>query len=186
MRLLVAGKAVCSGVWWGRVPRKSILEELRGSSALSSSDPECFVSSGPPPFKTTGALKISSREGGRSRWRGPLKPKSLLFLLSPPSHLKPQQRPKKLATQTQNSSFALADSCGLVGPLTIWQKARVGWFLGPFSALASWGVFKVPRGTPCAWRVPGWQGGAMFSAGFRGKVLADSRGLGSRPFQAEV
>lgn len=67
--LLVAEKAVCSGVWGARGPRKSILEEVRQSSALSLADPERSVSLPvcPPPFKTTGALKISSREGRGGR-----------------------------------------------------------------------------------------------------------------------
>lgn len=69
---------------WGLVGKGTKEEHprriKRESSALSLFDPECCVSSGPPPFKTTGALKISSWEGGRSRWPGPLKLESLLFL----------------------------------------------------------------------------------------------------------
>lgn len=177
MGLLVTGNAVCSGVRWGgrewiRGPRKSILEELRQSSALSSADPECSVAlpvSPLPPFKTTGAPKISSGEGGRSRWRGPRKPETLPSLQSPPSHLKPQQRLMKLATQPQNPSFVLADSCGLVGPLRAWQQARAGWFLGRRGqlVLSPPGVSsRYPKGHPVPGECQGRQGGALSSSGF--------------------
>lgn len=70
--------------------------------------------------------------------------------------------------------------------MTIWQKARVGWFLGAVQCSSLLGCLQgTPRDTMCL-ESARLAGRGPVLCWVPGKVLADSRGLGSRPFQAEV
>ncbi|XP_028342623.1 uncharacterized protein [Physeter macrocephalus] len=145
-----------------------------------------------------GPLKIFS-EGRRSRWGGALKPETLLFCLTHPptqSHNKdPRSLPPGHKTSPSSSGLLSSavwwghceDDSPRAGSSDVSPEQDSSCEGGDLShAPVSWGVCKVPLGTPCAWSVPGQAGRGSLLCQVPGKAWQAAQSWAPGPSKVEL